>query len=141
MADKKPMVMFAASYYTIPAALEALDAIQQLHKDEMVGSFDAAVVSKDDGKPRIVKRVDRPVTRIIPEEFNGGALPRKELKEAAAELTGNEAGLLAVGEPTIDKGVSKALASAGNVVKRTVDASADEITSELQEALKGKPAS
>jgi hypothetical protein len=140
MADKQPMVMFAASYDTVSAAQEALDDIERLHKDEMLGKVDAAVIDNENGKPRIVKRLDRPRIRVIPEAFGGGALPRKELKEAAAELTANQAGLIAVGEPTIDKGVSKALETADKVVKRTVDASADEITSELQEALKSQPA-
>jgi hypothetical protein len=135
MADK-PMLVFAASYDTIPAALTALNAIEQLHKDEVIGTFDAAVISKENNKPRIVKRMDRPWVRVIPEEFGGGTLPRKELKEAAAQLTANQAGLIAVGEPTIDKAVSGALETANKVVKRTVDASADEITSELVEALK-----
>ena len=139
MADKQPMVMFAASYDTVPAAQEALDEINQLHKDEMIGKVDAAVIDNENGEPHIVKRLDRPWIRVIPEVFGGGALPRKELKEAAAELTANQAGLIAVGEPTIDKGVSKALETADKVVKRTVDASTDEITSELQEALKSQP--
>ena len=136
MAEKKPMIMYAASYDTVPAALEALDAVEQLHKDATIGSFDAAVIDKDNGKPHIVKRMDRPRIRVIPEAFGGGALPRKELKEAAGELTASQAGLIAVGEPTIEKGIDKALDTADKVVKRTVDASADEITSELQEALK-----
>ncbi len=136
MADKQPMIMFAASYDTVPAALEALDAIKQLHKDKMIGAFDAVVIDNENGKPRIVKRMDRPFIRVIPEEFGGGTLPRKELKEAAGQLTANQAGLIAVGEPTIDKGVSKALENADKVVKRAVDATADEIASELQEALK-----
>ena len=136
MAEEKPMIMYAASYDTVPAALEALDAVEQLHKDAMIGSFDAAVIDKDNGKPHIVKRMDRPRIHVIPEAFGGGTLPRKELKEAAGELTAGQAGLIAVGEPTIEKGIDKALVSADKVVKRTVDASADEITSELQEALK-----
>ena len=136
MAEKKPMIMYAASYDTVPAALEALDAVEQLHKDAMIGSFDAAVIDKDNGKPHIVKRMDRPRIHVIPEAFGGGTLPRKELKEAAGELTASQAGLIAVGEPTIEKGIDKALGTADKVVKRTVDASADEITSELQEALK-----
>jgi len=140
MADKQPMVMFAASYDTVQAALEALDDIEQLHKDEMIGKFDAAVIDKENDKPHIVKRLDRPRIQVIPEMFGGGRLPRKELKEAASELTASQAGLLAVGEPTIDKGVSKALENADKVVKRTVDATADEIASELQEALKSQPA-
>jgi hypothetical protein len=87
MAEKKPMVLYAASYTSVSAALTDLNAIEQLHKDEMIGSYDAAVIDKENGKPHIVKRVDRPRVRVIPEAFGGGALPRKELKEAAAELT------------------------------------------------------
>ena len=52
-------------------------------------------------------------------------------------LTGNQAGLIAVGEPTIEEGVDKALTGAAKVVKRSVAATTDEISSELQEALKG----
>jgi hypothetical protein len=116
--------------------LTDLDAIEQLHKDEMIGSYDAAVIDKENGKPRIVKRMDRPRIRVIPEVLGGGTWPRKELKEAAAELTADQAGLVAVGEPTIEKAVDEALTGAANVVKHTMDATTDEITSELQEALK-----
>lgn len=136
MAEKKPMLMYAASYESVQAALSALTAIEQLRKDEMIGSYDAAVIDKENGKPHIVKRMDRPRMHVIPEALGGGTLPRKELKEAAQQLTADQAGLIAVGEPTIDQAVSKALASAAKVVKRSVDATTDEITSELQEALK-----
>jgi hypothetical protein len=50
--------------------------------------------------------------------------------------TSHQAGLIAVGEPTIEQGLDKALAKAAKVVKRTVEATTDEITSELQEALR-----
>jgi hypothetical protein len=136
MAEKKPIILYAASYNSVSAALTDLDAIEQLHKDEMIGSYDAAVIDKENGKPRIVKRMDRPRIRVIPEVLGGGTLPRKELKEAAAELTADQAGLVAVGEPTIEKGVDQALTGAAKVVKHTLDATTDEITSELQEALK-----
>lgn len=136
MAEKKPMVLYAASYDSVADAQADLDAIQQLHKDEMIGAYDAAVIDKENGKPHIVKRMDRPRVRVIPETFGGGTLPRKELKEAAGELTANEAGLIAVGEPTMEKAVDKALSNADKMVKRTVDATTDEITGELREALK-----
>jgi hypothetical protein len=136
MAESKPMVVYAAAYDGVSAALADLDAIEQLHKDEMIGTYDAAVIDKEDGKPHIVKRMDRPRIRVIPEVFGGGTLPRKELKEAAQELTASQAGLVAVGEPTIEKGVDKALTGAASVVKHTVNATADEIARELQEALK-----
>jgi hypothetical protein len=136
MAEKKALVIYAAAYETVEAALTDLDAIEQLHKDEMIGQYDAAVIDKENGKPHVVKRMDRPHVRVIPEWFGGGTLPRKELHEAAEQLTANQAGLIAVGEPTIEQGVDKALAKATKVVKRTVEATTDEITSELQEALK-----
>jgi hypothetical protein len=136
MTDSKPMVLYTATYDSVSSALADLDAIDQLHQDQMIGSFDAAVIDQQKGKPHIAKRMDRPRVRAIPEAFGGGTLPRKELMDAAAELTASEAGLIAVGEPTIEKGLSKALEGADKMMKRTVNATADEITSELQQALK-----
>jgi len=114
-----------------------MDALEQLHKDSVIGSFDVAVIDKKDGKPHVAKRLDRPQVRIVPEWFGGGALPRKELHQAAEELTASQAGLIAVGEPTIEKALDRALTGAAKVAKHTVDATTDEITSELQDALKG----
>ena len=136
MTEKKPMIVYAATYPSVLAAQTDLDAVEQLHKDELIGSFDAAVIDKEDGQPHVVKRLDRPRVRIIPEWFGGGTLPRKDLHEVAEQLTSGQAGLIAVGEPTIEKALDQALAKADKVVKRSVDATTDEITSELQEALK-----
>ena len=136
MAEKKTLVVYAAAHETVAAALTDLDAIEQLHKDKMIGSYDAAVIDKEDGKPHVVKRMDRPHIRVIPEMFGGGTLPRKELHDAAEALTASQAGLIAVGEPTIEKGLDKAFTGAAKVVKRSVDATTDELSSELQEALK-----
>ena len=136
MAENKQLIIYAAAYETVEAALADLDAVEQLHKAEIIGRYDAAVIDKEDGKPHVVKRMDRPHIRVIPEWFGGGTLPRKELHEAAEQLTAGQAGLVAVGEPTIEEALDKALAKAAKVVKRTVEATTDEITSELQEALK-----
>jgi hypothetical protein len=136
MAEKKQLVIYAAEYSDVASAKADLNAIEQMHKDQMIGQYDAAVIDKENGKPHIVKRMDRPQIRIIPEMFGGGTLPRKELHEAAQQLTANQAGLIAIGEPTIAKGLDNALSGATKVVKRTVEASTEEITNELQEALK-----
>jgi hypothetical protein len=136
MADKKQLVVYAAAYETVDAALADLDAVEQLHKDKLIGQYDAAVIDQENGQPHVVKRMDRPYIRVIPEWFGGGTLPRKELHEAAEQLTADQAGLIVVGEPTIEKGVDQALGQAAKVVKRTVEATTDEITSELAEALK-----
>jgi uncharacterized membrane protein len=136
MPDDSPLLLYTAAYDNVADARADLDAIEQLHKDQVIGKYDAAVIENRDGKPHIAKRMDRPGWRIIPEWFGGGTLPRKELHEAAQELTVGQAGLIAVGEPTIEKAVDQALTKTDRIVKRTVDATADEITSELQEALK-----
>ena len=80
------MALYTAVYESVPSALADLDAIEELHKDEMIGKFDAAVIDQEDGKPHIAKRVDRPRMRIVPELFGGGALPRKELKPPRSSL-------------------------------------------------------
>src|SRR5271165_1063824 len=135
MAHDKELALYTAEYDSVTDALADLDAIEELHKDDMIGSYDAAVIDKEDGKPHIVKRMDRPRIRIIPEAFGHGKLPRKELHDAAQELTSNQAGLVVIGEPTIEKGFDKAVTRAAKIVKRSMDATTDEIASELQEAL------
>ena len=136
MAEKKLLVVYAAAYESVDAALADLDAVEQLHKDEAIGQYDAAVIDKENGKPHVAKRMDRPYVRVIPEWFGGGTLPRKELHEAAEHLTADQAGLIVVGEPTIEQAIDKTLTKAAKVAKRTVEATTDEIASELQEALK-----
>ena len=137
MADKNPLDVYAASFSSVADAEKALATIEQVYKQGAAGTVDAAVIDKENGKPHVVKRSDRPRTRVIPEWFGGGALPRTELRAAAEELTADQAGLLVVSsEPAIEKAVDKALSGAGKVVKHKVDATIDQITSELQEALK-----
>ncbi len=134
MAKERDLALYTAVYDNVDAAKADLDAIEQLHKDDLVGTFDAAVVDQEKGKPHIVKRMDRPIVRVIPEELGFGPLKRKELKEAATELGANQAGLIVVGQPTLEKGFDKAVTRATKVLKRTVDATADEIADEMKEA-------
>lgn len=137
MAEQEYVVVYAVAYPTVAAARAVLDTIEHPDKDKVVGEYDAAVVDKENGKPHVVKRIDRPHVRIIPEWFGGGVLTRKELNEAAEELLADQAGLIVVGEATIEPALDKALAGTGKVVKREMAASIDQITSELQEAFKG----
>lgn len=130
------MALYTAVYDSVSPALEDLGAIEELHKQSMIGKYDAAVIDQEEGRPHIVKRMDRPRIQAIPEMFGGGALPRKELKEAAEELTSDQAGLIFVGEPTIEKAFDEAVTRAAKIVKRSLEATEDEISSELKEALK-----
>jgi hypothetical protein len=38
-------------YGSVDAALADLDAVEQLHREEMIGKYDAAVIDQEDGKP------------------------------------------------------------------------------------------
>jgi hypothetical protein len=129
-------LLYTAVYSDVDAALADLAAFEQLHKSEMIGKCDAAVVDKEEGKPHIVKRVDHPGIRIIPEFFGAGPLPRKELKDAAEELAAGEAGLIAIGEPTLQKGFEKAITRSSKIVKHELDTATDELANELTGAFK-----
>jgi uncharacterized membrane protein len=71
MAENKPLVVYAAAYETVEAALADLDDIEQLHKDEMIGQYDAAVIDKENGKPHVVKRMEPPAHPCHPRVVRG----------------------------------------------------------------------
>ena len=50
MADNNQMLLYAAAYETVDAALANMDAVEQLHKDKMIGTFDAAVIDQQAGQ-------------------------------------------------------------------------------------------
>ena len=88
-------VLYTAVYNDVDAALADLDALEQLHKAGMIGNHDAAVVDKKDGEPHVVKRVDRPAVRVIPQWLGSGTLARRELHDAARALDAGQLHLVA----------------------------------------------
>jgi hypothetical protein len=130
MADNS--VGYVAVYDDVNLALADLDALGQLHKDDLIGKYDAAVIDQQSGKPHIVKRVDHPRLEFFPELIGRGTLPRGELDDAAKELDPNEAALVAVGEPTLGKAWDKAVTRASKVAKDSFDASADDLANALK---------
>lgn len=134
MAKEKDLAVYVGVYESVDLAEADLDAIEQLHKDELIGTFDAAVVDNENGKPHIVKRMDRPMVRVIPQWFSSGLLSRKELHNAAAQLGAGRAGLIVVGEPTLEKAFDKAVTRATKTVKQVIDSTTDELAEEMKEA-------
>ncbi|MGO9907283.1 MAG: hypothetical protein ACLPY3_16435 [Solirubrobacteraceae bacterium] len=134
MADNS--VLYTAIYTDLEDAKFDLEALQQLHKDQMIGKFDAAIIDKEEGKPRIVKRVDHPYYRVIPEWFGSGTLPRKELHEAAEALDAGQAALVAIGEPTIADGVERAIIRSAKTFKHDMNIATDELAKEMTDTLK-----
>jgi hypothetical protein len=128
-------VLYTAVYDGVDAALADLAAFEQLHKAQMIGKYDAAGVDKKDGEPHLVKRVDRPAVRVIPEWLGSGTLARRELHDAARALDTGEAALIVVGEDTLAKGFERAVTRAAKTGKRELDASIDEPAEDLTGAL------
>ena len=56
-----------------------------------------------------------------------------QLHEAAEELAAGEAGLIVIGEPTIEKAFDEAVTHAVKVGKHAIDATADELIAALKE--------
>ena len=137
MASDKEVAVYVAVYDNIDDAVSDLDDIEQMHKDDLIGVYDAAIVDQQNGKPHIAKRLDRPRVRVIPEAFGSGTLKRKELHEAAQELASNQYGMIVVGEPTIEQAFDKAVTRAQKTLKHTVDATADEIADDMKQAAQG----
>ena len=140
MADKsEDAVLYAAVYHEVDSALADLDAFEQLHKAQVIGKYDAAVIDNEEGKAHVVKRADRPAIRLIPEWFGSGKLPRRELHEVAQALDSGEAALMVIGEPTLQKAFEQAVTRAANTIERDLDATTDELAKDLLEASKQSP--
>jgi hypothetical protein len=132
MADKSVAYMWL--YDNVDSALADLDAFERLHDSDVIGNYDAAVIDQEDGKPHIVKRVDRPRINALPELVGAGALPRGELNDAASQLAPGEAALIAVGEPTLAKGFDKAVTRANKMAKESFNTGADQLANVLMKA-------
>jgi hypothetical protein len=134
MADNS--VGYVAVYDEVDSALADLEALEGMHDDDLIGKYDAAVIDQEGGKPRIVKRVDRPRINALSELVGAGALPRGQLRDAAKELDPGEAALIVVGEPTLAKGFDKAVTRANKVAKESFDVAADNLADELMKSAK-----
>ncbi|MBV8528870.1 MAG: hypothetical protein JOZ75_11175 [Candidatus Dormibacteraeota bacterium] len=133
MADT---VLYAAVYDKVDSAIADLEALEGMHDKELIGKYDAAVIDKENGKPHIAKRAANPAVRLIPDLVGTGALPRKELNEAATALKANQAELIVMGEPTVGKAFAKAATRAVKTLQQSADTSADKLSNELAEAFK-----
>jgi hypothetical protein len=123
--------LYSAVYRNTDEALSDLDTFEDLHDDEVIGKYDAAVVDKENGKTHIVKRVDHPRINVIPEMVGGGELTRSDLDQVAGDLAPGQAALVVVGEPTIEKAFQKAVKDADRTAKQDFNQSADELAKTL----------
>jgi uncharacterized membrane protein len=153
-----PMFMYAGEYDSVDDAKADLEVLKELHREHVVGTYDAAVLTKnEEGKVEIVDKIEKPTQHggwaglavgaaiglIFPPSIlvsglvgaGAGALighlrdgmSNSDLKEVGEMLDESEAGLIVVGEATIERAVEEATKRAKKEMKKEVRADAKEM--------------
>jgi uncharacterized membrane protein len=164
MADR-PVFLYAAVYDNASDAEADYEGVAELHGAGMVGTYDAAVIEKDNGKVRVHK-TEKPTQHgawtgvavgavagilfppsIIGSALVGGAaggvighlhrgMSRGDLKDLGEALDDGQAALVVIGESKVDEQIKKATKRARKELEKEVDAEADDFKRELREAEK-----
>jgi uncharacterized membrane protein len=163
MSDK-PVFLYAAVYSDIADAEADYEAVFDLHAAGAIGTFDSAVIRKEeDGKVRVTK-TEKPtqhgawtgagvgalVGLVFPPALIGSAivgagagaltghlsrgLSRGDLKDLGEELEAGTAAVIVLGESKIQEQLDKALTRADKLIEKQVDADADEFKRDVDAA-------
>jgi uncharacterized membrane protein len=164
MADR-PVFLYAAVYDNIPDAESDYDAVFDLHAEKAIGTFDAAVIEKQDDKVHVHKRekptqhgawtgigVGAVVGILFPPSIIGSAIvggtaggvighlwrgmSRGDLKDLGEALDEGNAALIVMGESRIDEQIEKTVTRARKVLQKQVDADAASLKKEIETAEK-----
>jgi len=166
MSDR-PVFLYAALYDDVEAAELDYEAVFELHAIGAIGTFDSAVIRKDEeGKVRVTK-TEKPTQHgawtgagvgalvgiIFPPAILGTAivgagagglaahftkgLSRGDLKDLGEELEGGTAAVIVIGESKIEEQLQKAVNRSVKLIEKQIDADADELKREIEAAAKG----
>jgi uncharacterized membrane protein len=165
MADK-PVFLYAAVYNEIADAEADYEAVFDLHAAGAIGTFDSAVIYKDaEGKVHVSKTekptqhgawtgagVGAVVGILFPPALIGsaivgasagglighlrGGVSRGDLKDLGDELEQGTAAVIVLGESKIEEQLEKATQRANKLIEKQIDADADELKREIEEAEK-----
>ena len=156
-----PVFVYAAVYADRADADADYDTLLDLHADDLVGSYDVALVYKDDeGKVHVTKH-EKPTQRgawtgaavgalvgiIFPPSIIAGAIvgaaagggighamggmSRGDAKELGEYLDEGEAGLVVIGKSRVQEQLDKALTRAEKSEEREIDADGKALAKEL----------
>jgi uncharacterized membrane protein len=163
MADE-PLFLYIAAYDKESDAREDYDVLKELHSDGVVGSYDAALVTKDaDGKVHVHKH-EKPTQHgawtgvgvgavigllfppaIIGTAIVGGAagglaghlwrgMSRGDIKDLGEALDAGEAALVVVGRSEVEKELDRELRRANRRIKKQIKADVKDFEKELEKA-------
>ena len=166
MAQSDPVFLFIGTYPSEASARSDYDIVKDLHSAGAVGTYDAAVVTKDDaGKVHVNK--DETATRhgawggaavgavvgiLFPPAVIGTAvvgaavggvgghlwrgMSRADVKEFGELIDSGQAALVIVGQSTLQDAIDKAELKADKRVAKQLDVSAKDVDAAVQQAAK-----
>ena len=165
MSDK-PVFLYAASYASLDDAEADYDALLDLHDADLVGTYDVAIINKDEeGKVHITKH-EKPTQHgawtgagvgavlgilfppsIIATAAIGAAtggvighlargMSRSDMKDVGDLLDDERAALIVVGESKVGEQLDNDLQRAQKSVEKQIDADSKEFEKELEQAAK-----
>jgi uncharacterized membrane protein len=167
MAKPDAVFIYIGTYPSEAAARDDYAVVKDLHAAGAVGTYDAAVVTKDNaGKVHVNK--DEMATRhgawggaavgavvgiLFPPSIIAGAaigaavggvgghlwrgMSRADVKEFGEVIDAGQAALIVVGESTIEAAIEKAQLKADKHVAKELNASAKDVDKAVQDAAKG----
>jgi uncharacterized membrane protein len=170
MSDR-PVFIYAATYADREAAFEDYEGLLELHAAKLVGTYDVALVAKDEHGKVHVHKHEKPTQHgawggiavgavagiLFPPSILGAALvggvvggvgghlrkgmSRGDTKELGALLESGEAALIVIGESRVEEQLDKVLTRAEKSLEKEIDADNREFKRELEQAEKEAAAS
>jgi uncharacterized membrane protein len=164
--SEKPAFLYVASYDDVGEAELDFDAAGALYSAGLIGTYDAALITKRDGKVHVHKTekptrhgawtgvgVGAVVGLLFPPSIVGAAavggvaggvvghlrkgISRGDLKDLGQALQEGEAAVVVIGEAKIDKQLEEALAHADRRTEKQIDADAKDVEAAIEQAAKG----
>jgi uncharacterized membrane protein len=165
MADR-PVFLYAAIYDDIADAESDYEAVFDLHAAGAIGTFDSAVIEKDEDGKVHVHKTEKPTQHgawtgagvgalvgiLFPPAIIGsaivgagagglighlrGGVSRDDLKELGDELEAGSAAVIVLGESKIEEQLEKAVTRSNKLIEKQIDADADELKREIDAAAK-----
>ena len=165
MADR-PVFVYAATYDDIIDAEADYEAVFDLHAMGAIGTFDSAVIRKDEDGKVHVSKTEKPTQHgawtgaavgavaglVFPAAVIGsavvgasagglighlrGGISRGDLKDLGDQLEGGSAAVIVIGESKIQEQLEKAMTRANELTEKQIDADADELKREIDAAAK-----
>jgi uncharacterized membrane protein len=165
MSDR-PVFVYAATYDDIIDAEADYEAVFDLHALGAIGTFDSAVIRKDEDGKVHVSKTEKPTQHgawtgaavgavaglVFPAAVIGsavvgasagglighlrGGISRGDLKDLGDQLEGGTAAVIVIGESKIQEQLEKAMTRANELTEKQIDADADELKREIDAAAK-----